>query len=425
MASQHSNLSRVRVRKSTPDSLNILLLPKGPDRPLEVISAFWLFMLALMTSLLIWSVWNDTVENSVGIGLFLIPFWMVGLGLTYTAIRSRYLTQSIEVTQSLFSLKSRLGQWSQDYQIPLDGGASASLEDVLRSPNLIVQGQNGKRPLTTGLILKDQAQLVAILNRYFGVENSIEVSWSLKTGTCSHCGMPIPGAREKSPEGHDISWLCSACDTIRQKSEGILWQPFRPSQSLDLPTQLVVHDDALDHLCFSYPLLPSGIVRRIVIVFFPVGLFLIGLMISMMRGDDFIIKIPFIAAYVVTLVINISLFFFLIAGRIEIRLNPALFELTWGRGPFRFRCRRPVSDITDCRMVQGLIRHSTSLRGPVKTSVLHMCGVIAGEQTYPLVSIHGQAFSQQVVRLIRTFWAERLRAPFPDPLIRGEQFPQR
>lgn len=408
--------SRIRVQKSTEDSLQILLLPQGPDRPFEVIAVLWTAGSLFLAGGLVWTLWKGSGEKA-DLGAFVAVVLLQGLvgwGLIYLAFRRRSLKSVIAVNRTQFLIETRLGQRSSVTRIPLDHTATALLNGTMPNPGLIIQGQHGKRPVSTSLMNEDQRRLVTILNRFFDAELSPEESWSDDTGTCARCGMPIPGSPVETTKGTSIAWVCEACVKQHPSSQRGLWEPLTASQATGLSPEITIHADGNDQLDFSYIMLPAGQLRLVLSIMFPVALaIMVGAQWSLWQDRESVPLRVYLGLFFIWVT---SVFLFLMTARIRVRLTKESMEVIWGRGPVRFRSRRDISEVTDCRMVQGMRSQTTTMTGPPKVSILHMCGIIVGTKTYPLVTLHEQKFSQRVVRLIRTFFVERLQRPLPEPV---------
>ena len=104
----------------------------------------------------------------------------------------------------------------------------------------------------------------------------------------------------------------------------------------------MIHEAIPAHWQFSYPLIPAGTFRTILLFVMPaIG---IGAGAIAWYGGLFLL-IPFCG---LSLPIHGGLTLFLLAGRFQVDLHRDLAHLRWGYGPLRLNKRIPVAADTDC-----------------------------------------------------------------------------
>lgn len=356
--------------------------------------------------------------------IFLSVFWLVGIGLAISWVKMRFTRLYLLLERDRLVVQRKLFR-TTNRELLLGPESQAALEESYAVNDVpvyavVLRGADRKESFGTGLPPTDKEFLAREINQFLGREAATLTASA--TGTvCPGCGAIRPGTRKST--GAEPAF----CDTCQRKADQSgtqsLWPPLRANGSEELPAGLEVDDSDPDRVVISIPLLPPSRFQRLVITTTTAfALVSSGIVVwlaiqsaQQAGGGRGVSAILAGMAFLIPALMIVGVVQAFKWGRITISLTRELVRMSWGWGPVKIRKQFLPEAITACCMIGGQMNSDSSRsRLSKNASTVAFPALQAGGTPYPLITFHGTAYGQKVIRLVRTYLEQVTGRTLPD-----------
>lgn len=363
--------------------------------------------------------------------LFLSPFWAVGLGMAYWAIKLRHERTMLLVEPARAVIQRTLFNRVRTDETELAEGSSAGLVEAYRQnddPVFAIHIRGAGRTLKFGTTLSDGEKdwIVGRINTVLGIpgETNAEDA-SVRTTVrypekCAQCGASIGPAADAN-ENHELT--CAFCghvhrgqpvETPAHETLGLLSEESQQPVGPFPDDRIRIEEQSADRLVFSMRGAESAAAR------FGLGGFL-GIFALLWNGGVWtalVVGVLFATPWFVKLIVGLFLTPFLLVGaviallasatlfgRIRVSLDREELAARWIVGLFRYTKRLPTEEI-DRITVQNSPRKSPADRARRRrrspsNEPQQVAVAWAGTKWIPLAMIHNTETARHVAKLLR------------------------
>ena len=417
--------STIEVLEDSSERL-VLFIPAGPKRGWELgcFGPIWITIVSIITAGFVAGI-NKPGGPDRTVILFLVPFWLVGLGMLYFSLRMRHTRTLILVEPTRAVLQQTFLGRTKTREATLSPGEPATLVESYRQNDVPIDAvclRGDPRPLkfATPLEPVEKNWIVDRINAFLRVTPTDDAANPL-TGPmptymlpekCPACGGELPAAEDDLRET-----TCPFCNEV-VKAELKLVQTGpsdRQSAVGDFPAdRIAVVDQTPDRLEFTMRVFESGAMRRgaatvfVVLALFWnsfVGVFVWATVFGARFNAGSLMMLVFLLPFVAVGLALAGVAIFVLAGRLKVRLDRDALRASWGVGPLRYTKSFVTEAITHVT-VENSPMAVKSQRPRTADADTRTAIVWAGEKWIPITMLQGVNDCRHVADLVRRHLAE-------------------
>ncbi len=356
--------------------------------------------------------------------IFVGVFWLVGIGMAIGWVRMRFTRLYLLLERDRLVVQRKLFRTTNS-ELLLGPEAQASLSESYAMNDIpvyavTIQGADRQESFGVGLQSSDKEFLAREINQFLGVEKPVLIASHADT-VCPGCGAVRPGNRKSSKSEPAF---CNACQLkAEQSGTQSLWPALRANSSEELPAGLEVDETDPDRVVITWPLIPpSGFQRVATSMVTVIALLWSGMVLwitiqSVMQagGVQQASTVLMGLAFLIPVLLIVGVIQALKWGRITISLSREYVRMSWGWGPVTIRKQFLPEAITACCIIGSKSGEEASRSGrTTNASPVAFPALQAGGTPYPLITFHGVAYGQKVIRLVRTYLEQVTGRTLPD-----------
>ncbi len=415
--------STIEVVEATASRL-VLFIPAGAKRGRELgcFGLIWTTMLTVITAAFANGVGQPGGPGATAL-LFLVPFWLAGLGMLYFALRMRHTRTLLLVDPSRAVLQQTFLGRTRTREAELTPGDGATLVESYRQNDVPVdavclKGTPASLRFGTPLEPREKAWLVDRINRFLGVSSSGESDFAggampmtVAPTVCRSCGGELPDAGDD--DARELSVACPFCGEVN--SPLMTFLPTAPSDTRPATgpfpdDQITIAVQMSDELSFSMPVFENSALRRgaagVFLIFSVVWNSIVaGFVWNIVAGGRFdigsIFMLLFLAPFVAIGAATLWGTLFIVSGRLRVHLDRQRLRASWSVAGLGYSRSLPTDDITHVT-VENSPMATKNDRGPSRSEPdTRMAIVWAGERWIPVTMLQGVNDCRHVAELVR------------------------
>ena len=412
--------STIEVLEDSSERL-VLFIPAGPKRGWELgcFGVIWITIVSVITAVFV-SGMNKPGGPDRTVILFLVPFWLVGLGMLYFALRMRHTRTLILVEATRAVLQQTFLGRTKTREAALSPGEPATLVESYRQNDVPIDSvclRGEPRPLkfATPLEPAEKNWIVDRINTFLRITPTDDpgnplagpMPGYLLPDKCPACGGELPAA-----DGDLRETTCPFCNEVVKAELKLVQTGPSDTQAAvgDFPAdRIAVVDQTPDRLEFTMRVFESGAMRRgaatvfVVLALFWnsfVGVFVWATIFGARFNAGSLIMLVFLLPFVAVGVALAGVALFVLAGRLKVQLDRDSLRASWGIGPLRYTKSFATEAITRVT-VENSPMAARSQRPRTADADTKTAIVWAGDKWIPVTMLQGVNDCRHVAELVR------------------------